>query len=270
MWVDYEGCVNGANPTNAQLAASTHGAAGTWDNANNNGNLKADSAAQSPLAAMGNIGSLGLNYTSGSGAVAPQHGYDIWTLPSPVNALSIGFALRTADYSAIGFKNTEESHPFTLNSTSFGNMWRVADEEDPTNFFGGHHDLRLSPGNLNTEPADSIQVNDLTWYWVTMKYVRLGTVRLSVYNIVGGVVGSLVGAVTDTDNINFTCTDIWIGNAVNGGTIVSSMTEYIDNPIIDYTNANFPLLPAPLPAGPFGIATPGAPQIVRMSRTLVY
>ena len=233
MWLDFEAtqCTALAAPTVACLTNSTHGAAGTWSIADTNSLLTIQTAAQAPKP-TGDTGTKGMaiNLTKVLGDV----GYTQLDLPSDYTALSFGLWYRTAQPTTF----TEGPHFITLYNGSIGRLEALADERDSSS---DDRVIRLSPF---AGSAYEIPVDDNTWYWCTMKWVKNGTGAFSLYDSSLNLVGNLT-FVDAGSNVNVQ--SILLGNAqaTTGGTLGSSgTTAYFDDLIVDYTNANFPLLPS--------------------------
>ncbi|SRR5260370_20988296 len=229
---DFEQCVNNTTPTATQLANSSHSAGGTWDITNDGGLITAQTTSQSPLSAIGDAGTLGCQYSSSTGA----HGWEHWSLPAAVTKISAGFAYKTGNFPLPQYNGGEMCHAFVFSQAAFGPMWRISDESSSAD---NHRQIRLSPASAGV----SISVNDSTWYWITMQLTIGGTVFLSIYNITGGKVGSLVGSTNTPDNLGATsCNEILFGNQVQSS-LSLAVTTSLDNILLDTTNALFPLLP---------------------------
>jgi hypothetical protein len=222
MWVDFEQCTSGLAPTTTCLANSTHGTAGTWDVSNMAGLITIQTAAQAPNP-DGDTGTLGMAYNLGNGAA----GYIQWAPPSPLSSLSFGLWYKTShpgDYK-------EGPHFITLWNATFGPMERLSDERSS---FYNYRQIRVSPLD-----AAVTGLADNTWYWCTMKWVQGGEGSFSVYD----ASLNLVGTVTFTGT-NFSVQQIQLGNSVDvSDPAQSGETTYFDDLIVDYTHANFPLVP---------------------------
>ena len=156
MLNDFDSGTVGAVLTNAQLANSTHGAAGVWDATPCGTLCTTQTAGEDPAHHItGDTGTRGMAFNLGSGA----DGWIEWHLPSPQSSLSLGLWYKTGKPG-----NFEEGpHFVTLFNATFGNMLRLSDERSSgTNA----RQIRVSPLD-----AAVTGISDNTWYWCTMKWV---------------------------------------------------------------------------------------------------
>jgi len=222
MWVDFEQCTTGSAPTTACLASSTHGTAGSWNVSSMNGLLTIQTAGQGPAAATGDTGVRGMAYNVANGA----EGYIQWAPPSAQRSLSFGLWYKTGNPGPW----VEGPHFVGLYNNAYGDMERLSDERN------GGTNVR----QIRVSPTDSAVtgISDNTWYWCTVKWVEGGTSYFSVYDSSL----NLVGTTTFTATNGFPAQLIYLGNSA--ATLAQSgETDYYDDLIVDYTNANFPLLP---------------------------
>ncbi len=236
MWLDFEACTAAVAPTTGCLGSSTHGAAGTWSINDPSALLTIQTAAQAPDSALGDTGTKGMAINLNK--VLYDVGYARLDLPSNYTALSFGLWYRTAQPNVV---NTEGPHFITLYNEGYGQLERLSDERDS---YSDDRVIRVSPFADPTHGLEfEILVDDNTWYWCTMKWVKNGPGAFSLYDT--SLI--LLGNVTFTDSTNVNVETILLGNsqATTGGTIGSSgTTAYFDDLIVDYSNANFPLLPS--------------------------
>jgi hypothetical protein len=115
-------------------------------------------------------------------------------------------------------------------------MAKLADQNDGGT---GVREIAVSPQDA------AVPVADNTWYWCTLKFVEGGVGSFSVYD----TSLNLVGTTTFTDTSDVPIQSIQIGNGA-GITQTSGESVYLDDFIVDYTNANFPLLPVKAPSAP--------------------
>jgi hypothetical protein len=223
MWVDFEQCTSGSAPTTTCLANSTHGTAGAWDVSSMAGLITIQTAGQAPKP-TGDTGTLGMAYNVANGGV----GYIQWTPPSPLTSFSFGLWYKTGQPGPY----IEGPHFITLNNVAYGNMERLSDERSSGD---STRQIRVSPVDVAvTGLADN------TWYWCTVKWVEGGAGSFSVYD----ASLNFVGTVDFTDNTNVPAQQILLGNT-SATTAETGETTYFDDLIVDYTNANFPLVPRP-------------------------
>jgi len=113
---------------------------------------------------------------------------------------------------------------------AYGNLERLSDERNSgTNI----RQIRVSPAD-----AAVAGISDDTWYWCTVKGVEGGISYFSVYD----ASLNLVVTTTFTATSGFPAQMIYLGNR-SATASESGETTYFDDPIVDYANANFPLLP---------------------------
>jgi len=223
MWVDFEQCTSGSAPTTTCLANSTHGTAGTWDVSSMASLITIQTAAQAPKP-TGDIGTLGMAYNLANGA----EGYLRWTPPSNLSSLSFGLWYKTGQPGTF----VEGPHFITLNNVAYGTMERLSDERSSKD---NSRQIRVSPLDVAvTGLADN------TWYWCTMKWIQNGAGSFSVYD----ASLNLVGTVNFTDATNVPAQQILLGNS-SATAAEAGETTYFDDLVVDYTNANFPLVPRP-------------------------
>ena len=223
MWVDFEQCTIGAVMNATELAESTHGAAGTWDVSNNAAGLLTTQSAGEDQghAATGDTGNRGMAYDVSTGT----EDYIEWNLPAAQSSLSFGLWYKTG----VPGTYTEGPHFVTLYNFGYGTMERLSDERSSAD---NTRQIRVSPLDV------AVPVSDNTWYWVTVKFVLGGTGSFSVYD----TSLSLVGSVNYTDYTFSPTQAILLGNT-SGVSGQSGEVTYYDDLIVDYTHANFPLLP---------------------------
>ncbi len=236
MWVDFEQDTLGAVPTAAQLAASTHGAAGTWDVSPANGLVTTQAPGEDPAHVItGDNGTRGLAYAVSNGSP----GYLRWNLPAPQSSLSFGMWYKTAQPAAY----VEGPHFVTMYNYSLGNLLRLSDERS------GYNNAR----QIRVSPLDQAVtgISDNTWYWLTFKWTQGGTGTFSVYD----ATFTLVGSVNFGDTFNAPVQAFLFGNET-GTSGEAGETSYFDDFVLDYTHSNFPLLPSPPVSLTLGV-TPG-------------
>jgi large repetitive protein len=228
-WVDFEGVAVGAAPAATTLANSTHGTVGTWTVTNAKGSLSAIAAAQDPMA--GSPGTRGIQYSAATGD--PQD-FMQFALPKTQNQVSLGMYYCTSNQSSSVFNFEEGPHFLGFSSNSFGDLWRLVDER---NSVDNSRSIRISP----TGPQNSVKINvaDNTCYWLAFRYVKSGTVDFSLYdtNL------NLIQHVSTPETFGQTVDNLFLGNDLANGDSQTFYTFRFDDLIVDYTNANFPLLP---------------------------
>ncbi|WP_174237995.1 Ig-like domain-containing protein, partial [Granulicella sp. L56] len=229
-WIDFEQGTVGAQANATQLAASTHDVQGVWSVVDPNNLLSIQTAAEDPgHAVTGDTGTRGMATNLNSGASA----YAEWDPPAQQSSFSIGLWYKTGE--AVPWS----SGPFFVlfYNNSFGPMIRLSDERSP---YTNVRQIQVSP--LNQAVAG---VADDTWYWITMKWTQNSQGTMSVYD----KSLSLIGTVNFTDTFNVPVQAIRLGNP--GSVPEPGAVSYIDDFIVDYTHANFPLLPSiPTVVGP--------------------
>ncbi len=228
-WVDFEGAALGVTPTTATLAASTHGSGETWIISNPINSLTVVSGAQSGIS--GATGNRGLQYNDPTGAVAYVAAY----LPSTQTSVSMGMWYCTSNQSASGYAYAGGPNFFGFLNNGFGPIWRLTDER---NSVDNVRSIRLSPTGPDSTSLRRIPVTDNTCYWVTMKLVKGSTVTLNLYD----TSLNLLSSVNTTDSFNQSVDLVWLGNEQKTSSNLA-YTSAMDDLIVDYTNANFPLLP---------------------------
>src|SRR5580704_15915230 len=235
-WVDFEGLTPGSAPTTAGLAASTHGAVGTWAVSNSSGSLSAITAGQDTL--TGAPGNKGLQYNSTVGD-PPDHVQ--WAFPSTHTQVSVGMYYCTSNETSSAFAYAEGPHFLGFDSNSFGDLWRLSDER---NAVDNSREIRISP----TGPANSVMiaVKDSTCYWLTMRMVKGANVDFSVYDTNLNLIQHVTTPETFGQNID----SIWLASNLANGYSQTFYNFHMDDLIVDYTNANFPLLPVLGPVNP--------------------
>src|SRR5579872_5292375 len=235
-WVDFEGLTPGSAPTVAGLANSTHGTAGTWAVVNSRNSLSAITAGQDTMA--GAPGNKGLQYNSTSGDPTDRVQ---WSMPSTHTQVSVGMYYCTSNESASVFAFTEGPHFLGFDNNSFGDTWRLSDER---NSVDNSREIRISP----TGPANSvmIHVSDSTCYWLTMRVIKGANVDFSVYDTSLNLIQHVSTPETFGQNIDA----IWLGSNLSNGLSNTFYNFHMDDLVVDYTNATFPLLPSTTPANP--------------------
>jgi hypothetical protein len=235
-WVDFEGLTPGSAPTVAALASSTHGTAGTWAVANSSNSLSAITAGQDTIA--GSPGTKGLQYNSTVGDPTDRVQ---WSMPSTHTQVSVGMYYCTSNETSTAFAYAEGPHFIGFDSNSFGDLWRLSDER---NAVDNSREIRLSP----TGPANAVMipVKDSTCYWLTMRVVKGANVDFSLYDTSLNLVQHVTTPETFGQNIDA----IWLGSNLSNGISTTFYNFHMDDLVVDYTNATFPLLPSTTPANP--------------------
>lgn len=85
--------------------------------------------------------------------------------------------------------------------------------------------------------GDDITLVPGTRYWITMKHIAAGLCSLQVYN----TSGVLIGSSSVTISSSGPCTGLQFGRIDNHTVSATNTTNIIDNIIVDFTNAQFPL-----------------------------
>jgi hypothetical protein len=163
---------------------------------------------------------MALDLTSGS------VGYIQWSLPRDKSALSFGLWYKTGRPSAW----VQGPHFITLFNDVSGPLERLSDERSSST---NARQIRVSPLDIAVTG-----IADNTWYWCTMKWVERGKGSFSVYD----ASLNLVGTVSFINDTGFAVQSILLGNSQRT-TGASGTAAYFDDLIVDYTYANFPLLP---------------------------
>jgi Concanavalin A-like lectin/glucanases superfamily/Bacterial Ig-like domain (group 2) len=222
MYIDFEHDSVGAAMNATELAASTHGVAGAWSVLDPGNLLTTQSAAQEPSNVLtGDTGNRGIAYDLANGGT----GNIQWGLPASQSTLSFGLWYKTGQPGPW----IEGPHFVTLYNWGTGNLLRLSDERSSGN----------NARQIRVSPLDSaVPVTDNTWYWLTMKWTQQGVGTFNVYD----TFFNLIGSVNFTDAFNSPVQAILLGNTSNTAG-QPGITTYYDDFIIDYTNANFPLLP---------------------------
>jgi large repetitive protein len=228
-WVDFESAALGVTPTTATLASSTHGTGETWIISNPINSLTVVSSAQSGIA--GATGNRGLQYNDPTGAVAYVAAY----LPSTQTSVSMGMWYCTSNQSASSYAFQGGPNFFGFLNNAFGPTWRLTDER---NSVDNVRSIRLSPTGPDSTSLRRIPVTDNTCYWISMKLVKGSMVTLNLYD----TSLNLLSSVNTTDSFNQSVDLVWLGNEQKTSANLA-YTSAMDDLIVDYTNANFPLLP---------------------------
>jgi hypothetical protein len=222
MYIDFEHDTVGAAMNATELAASSHGAAGAWSVLDPSNLLTTQSAAQEPSNALtGDTGNRGMAYSLANGGA----GNIQWSLPASQSTFSFGLWYKTGQPGPW----VEGPHLVTLYNWGAGNLLRLSDERSSGN---NARQIRVSPLD------NAVTVTDNTWYWLTMKWTQHGAGTFNVYD----TSFNLVGSVNFTDTFNSPAQAILLGNT-SPTPGQPGITTYYDDFIIDYTDANFPLLP---------------------------
>src|SRR5580698_8239335 len=228
-WVDFESAALGVSPTTTTLASSTHGTGETWIISNPINSLTVVSSAQSGIS--GATGNRGLQYNDPTGGVAYVGMY----LPSTQTSVSMGMWYCTSNQSASSYAFAGGPNFFGFLNNGFGPILRLTDER---NSVDNVRSIRLSPTGPDSTSLRRIPVTDNTCYWVTMKLVKGSTVTLNLYD----TSLNLLSSVNTTDSFNQSVDLVWLGNEQKTSSNLA-YTSAMDDLIVDYTNANFPLLP---------------------------
>jgi hypothetical protein len=228
LWVDFEQDTIDGAMTARELAASSHGAKGTWATSQQVGLLTTRADAQCPLQAVtGDAGTRGMQYSSSTGAI----GMIIYNLPAEKNALSIGLWYKTGASYPWG----EGPHFMSFFNPTDGPTMRLSDERDSLD---NERQIRVSPETSGGTTGRVTEISDNTWYWVTMKFVKGSTGSLSVYD----TSLHLVGTTTYVDRTNAAVTAIELGNSKRTYP-PNNYTVDFDDFEMDTTDAAFPLMP---------------------------
>ena len=228
LWVDFEQDTIGGAMTARELAASSHGAKGTWVTSQQAGLLTTRADAQCPAHTVtGDAGTRGMQYSSSTGAI----GMIVYNLPAEKNAVSIGLWYKTGASYPWG----EGPHFMSFFNPTDGPTMRLSDERDSLD---NERQIRVSPENSGKTTGRVTGISDNAWYWVTMKFVKGSTGSLSVYDSSL----NLVGTTTYVDGTNAAVTAIELGNSKRTYP-PNNYTVDFDDFEINTTDAAFPLMP---------------------------
>ncbi len=226
LWVDFEHDTLGSLINSSELIQSSRGATGTWDISQVNGLITAQTVAQGPATVTGDVGNRGMSVDVSTTTPA----YLEYILPSPQPSLSLGVWYKTGNP---GDRETNLVRFITLRNFSYGTMQRLSDERSS---FTNMRQVRVGP----TDTA--IPVDTDTWYWFSLKWVQGG---MGVFNVYDTSM-NLIGSNEFTDDTNVPIHTIQVGDSA--GAAQSGEHVYLDDFIVDYTTAAFPLLPRkPIP-----------------------
>ncbi|HEX3121610.1 MAG TPA: Ig-like domain-containing protein, partial [Candidatus Acidoferrum sp.] len=240
-WVDFEGAALGVSPTTATLAASTHGTGETWIISNPINSLTVVSGAQSGIS--GATGNRGLQYNDPTGAAAYVGMY----LPSTQTSVSMGMWYCTSNQSASGYAYQEGPHFFGFYNNAFGPIWRLSDER---NSVDNTREIRISPTGPDSTSLRRIPVSDSTCYWISTKLVKGSSITFNLYD----TSLNLLGSVSAADSFNQSVDLVWLGNEVKTSSNLA-YSDRMDDLIVDYTTATFPLLPKLAPPAIGAVST---------------
>jgi hypothetical protein len=228
LWVDFEQDTIGSTMTARELAASSHGATGTWVTSQQAGLLTTRAEAQSPVHAVtGDAGTRGMQYSSSTGAISVI----IYNLPAEKNVVSIGLWYKTGASYPWG----EGPHFMSFFNPTHGPTIRLSDERDSLD---NERQIRVSPENSGGTIGRVTGISDNTSYWITMKFVKGSTGWLSVYD----ASMDLVGTTTYVDGTNAAVTAVELGNS-HRTYPPNNYTVDFDDFEMDTTDAAFPLMP---------------------------
>ena len=162
-------------------------------------------------------------------------------MPSTHTQVSVGMYYCTSNETSTVFAYAEGPHFLGFDSNSFGDLWRLSDER---NAVDNSREIRISP----TGPANAVMipVKDSTCYWLTMRVVKGANVDFSVYDTSLNLVQHVTTPETFGQNIDA----IWLGSNLANGYSQTFYNFHMDDLVVDYTNATFPLLPSTTPANP--------------------
>ncbi len=223
MWIDFEQGTLGSEVTTAGLVASTHGAAGSWSITDPNSLLSIQASAEDTgHAATGDTGTRGMACNLNGG----NAGYVEWTPPSNLNSFSIGLWYKTGK--AVAWSGGPVL--VRLFNNAYGPVLYLTDQDSP---YTNQRQIDVNPWN---QPVTGVADN--TWYWITLKWTQNGPGSMSVYD----TSLNLIGTSTFTDTTNVPVQTIALGN--QGSVAEPGATSAFDDLIVDYSHANFPLLPA--------------------------
>lgn len=222
VWETFE--FSGAYPTKALLEANDNNASCTWTVVDTNATIALTNvveAQKTNITTIGGVsdgGTYGLMMTSTGGV-----SYIRCNIPSAVDNISVRVAIYVPSLSG-----ASSSIYFLKFYDGSGNAAGAIQYAHATT------EYRLG-FNATTEyvvtPPD-------TWYWVTFKYVKLGTCSVNVYNSSG----TLVGSCTHTDTTNKQAANIRLG-VITAAVVFTEAIFYFDNLVVDYTSATFPIVP---------------------------
>lgn len=219
LWQDFESCTSGAKPDATCLAASDHAATGSWDvYDDSNWTLVNASGEFTP---SGDSGTRGLAVELG-GTNPSAVTYILGTDQATV---SLGFWYKTGNYAS------NSGGPVFLNlySGTIGDAIGLLDERNT-----GSNARQIREQNASGGAA-VVAVADDTWYWVTLKWASGTTGSLAVYNTSGTQVGTTQTWTCTTADIN----RFRLGN--KDAFTRAGVSVYIDDFVLDWTDATFPL-----------------------------
>lgn len=229
VWQDFElDTLNGTNLDGRDHFVTT----GVWSVTDASTKLSTSTTGEKACTAtfggVSDTGTRGLKYDSAGGAQA----YLSFGHPAQRTQMSWGFWFKIV---GAAFFSSFSEYDLCRNSTDLGTLPSLIKVVDDTN------ETRFHLFVPSTYSA-GIPIQENTWYWVTGKHVKNGTVVASLYNDSGVQVGVEQSIAVGNENL----TEFLFGVFAGGPDVASSI--YFDDLIMDWTNATYPLGP-PLTLG---------------------
>jgi hypothetical protein len=221
VWQDFE---FDGEITAAALSSNDHTSAGSWTVSANQSPVWTTTADEKATASSINgtadAGTRGMrrSYTN------PATSYVQFNLPEAKTNISVGFWWRAP--------NT----PSWAGGNVIVYAYYVATIKFSQAGTAGRPTIRIGAGGDNG--ADSSALVPGSWYWITARLVKNGTCSCVVYDSAGAAIATQPGDVTGLNN-NIESVLIGEGNAY----ITADTFHGIDDVVVDYTDATFPLGP---------------------------
>lgn len=215
LWQTFENAT--LNATN--LDATDNCATGTWTVTDASSKLSviggAESATVSTVNSTADTGTLGLSYSLSGGAVA----YLDYAPATAKNDITVGFWYTTATPAGWDAGPTF----FVCWDDANGSALLVRDERD-----GGDSTRQLTFVS-GTTVKFTTGITNATKYWISVRFVRNGTGKISIYNSSGVQQGST----TDITCNNYEVTRMFFGSGITITTQAQSV--YFDDIVMNWT-----------------------------------
>jgi hypothetical protein len=221
MWQDFE---FDGSITAASLSSNDHTSAGSWSVTTNQSPVwtttSDEKTTTSSINSTADAGTRGMRRSFTNAATS----YAQYNLPAVKTNISVGFWWRAP--------NT----PSWAGGNKIAYAYNVAMVKFTQQGTAGQPKILLGYGGSEGTVSSALTPNN--WYWITAKFVRNGTCSCTIYDSTGAAIATQPGDVTGLNN---NIESLLIGD--NNAHIAANTFSSIDDVVVDYTDATYPLGP---------------------------
>jgi hypothetical protein len=221
MWQDFE---FDGSITAASLNSNDHTSAGSWSVSADQSPVwtttSDEKTTTSSINSTADTGTRGMRRSFTNAATS----YVQYNLPSTKTNISVGFWWRAPDTPSWAGGN-KIVYAYPVATVKFTQQGAASQPK-----------ILLAAGGTDGTVSSALTPNN--WYWITAKFVRNGTCSCTVYDSAGAAIATQPGDVTGLNNA---IENTLIGD--NNAHIAANTFSSIDDVVVDYTDATYPLGP---------------------------